>query len=182
MDERDAAQCSVRAARDAYLERNGFSTASYDAPWVNVTVLGITVPTPNTRRRSWALRVHDLHHVATRFGTDLSGEAEITAWELRRGVQELGLYVGAIVVTGALIGLLVAPRRTLRAFTAGGGSSASLYRSALDYDALLALSVLELRRELAVPADGLVQGPQGVHGGAPAASDPPPLTLSLTLS
>ena len=48
--------------------------------------------------RQRAVRWHDLHHVATRFGTDNVGEGEISAWELRRGLRGLGPYVGAIVL------------------------------------------------------------------------------------
>jgi hypothetical protein len=170
MNDHDATECSVRAARDRYLARNGFSTASYEAPWIEVALWGLSVPTPNTRHRQWALRVHDLHHVATQFGTDLTGEGELSAWELARGLRGLGLYVGAIVLSATLLGLLVAPRRTLHAFVRGRHSTASLYRSPRSYDQLLAMSVLELRRELGLPPAGLAQGPQGVHGNAPRTS------------
>jgi ubiquinone biosynthesis protein Coq4 len=101
------------------------------------------------------MRLHDLHHVATGFSTDFAGEGEISAWELRRGVRELGLYVGALVVTGAMLGVMVAPRRTLRAFHAARGSHASLYRSAHSYEDVLAMSIGALRRELELAQTGV---------------------------
>lgn len=153
-----ASATSVREGRDRYLAENGFSSAGYEARWLTVTVLGIPLPTPYTRRRRWAMKMHDLHHVATGFATDLAGEGEISAWELRRGVRELGMYVGAIVVAGALLGVLVAPRRTLRAFQAAQGSRTSLYRTAHSYEALLAMSIGALRRELGLSQTGVAAG------------------------
>ncbi len=64
---------------------------------------------PSHRR---AIRPHDLHHVATGFGTDNAGEGELSAWPLRRGLRGTGAYVGAIVVMNTTVGLLVASRRT----------------------------------------------------------------------
>jgi hypothetical protein len=100
------------------------------------------------RRR--ALKLHDLHHVVTGFGTDLAGEAEISAWELRRGLGGLGFYVGAIIVSVALLGLFIGPRRTLRAWRASR-STWSLFQIERDYEEIVRMSVGELRRELGVP-------------------------------
>jgi hypothetical protein len=168
----------VRAGRDAYLAQNGFTVAAYDAKWLIISVLGLPIPTPITKRRAWALRAHDLHHVATGYGTDYGGEAEITAWELRRGLSGLGAYVGGIVVLGAVLGLAVAPVRTLRAFRSSGASSRSLYRTARSYDELLEMPITQLRSELGIPVRGLVQSPQGLHADAPSRHEqtvPPPL-------
>lgn len=110
---------TVRRARDAYLEENGFTVASYAAKWTEATAFGIPIKVPNTPRHAWAIMLHDLHHVATGYGTDMRGEGEISVWEARRGLWPLGLYVAGIVVMGSLGGMLMAPRRALLALTVG---------------------------------------------------------------
>ena len=59
------ADWTVRQARDAYLEENGFDLASYEDPWTKASVLGIPFWVPNTARHRWAIRLHDLHHCVT---------------------------------------------------------------------------------------------------------------------
>ena len=129
---------TVRRARDAYLETNGFDVESYDGRWTKFELGPFTLGVPNTRRHRWAIMLHDLHHVATGYGTDIAGEGEISAWELRRGIRHLGPYVGSIVFAGALTGMLLAPRRT----------RATLFDPRSDYDALLDESVDRLRQRL----------------------------------
>jgi hypothetical protein len=160
---------SVESGRDAYLAENGFTVAAYEDPWTEASFLGIKFRVPNTARHREAIRLHDLHHVVTGYGTDLVGEGEVSAWELRRGLRGLGAYVGSIVFTGALAGLLVAPRRTLAAWRASrpGGS---LFQSRTDYATLLAMSVGELRRDLGVPQRGAAPSPRRLHAFAPASS------------
>jgi hypothetical protein len=104
--------------------------------------------------------------VATGFGTDLVGEGEISAWELRRGLRGLGAYVGSIVVAGAFAGMLAAPVRTLRAWRASSRQH-SLFRNKRPYDELLAMSVGDLRRELGVPDEGVADRPRRLHAYAP---------------
>ncbi|MCU1282787.1 MAG: hypothetical protein JWM53_6333 [bacterium] len=157
---------SVRAGRDAYLMENGFTVAAYDAKWTGASFLGLRFAVPNTRRHRWAIMMHDLHHVATGYGTDLSGEGEISGWELRRGLGRLGLYVGGIVFSGALMGLFVAPWRALAAWRASS-RRASLFQSKRSYDELLAMTVGELRAELGIPVSGIVDCQRGLHSNAP---------------
>lgn len=165
------AELSVREGRDRYLAENGFTVAAYSEPYTPASFLGLRFSVPNTDRHKWAIKLHDLHHVATGYGTDIVGEAEISAWEARRGVRELGLYVGAIVVSLALFGLTIAPRRTLRAWRASGANSRSLFgRADLDYEALLDLRVSELRAELQVPHAGVAQQPRRLHTFAPTST------------
>lgn len=101
--------------------------------------------------------------MVTGYGTDLCGEAEVSAWELRRGLRNLGLYVGSLVVMGTVAGLAIAPRRTLRAFFASGGGRGSLFTEASSYDDLLALRLGELRARLGVPEGGVATQRRGVH-------------------
>ena len=165
-----AADWSARRARDAYLAENGFTLEGYDDDWTSASFFGLKLAVPNTKRHRWAIMLHDLHHVATGFGTDLVGEGEISAWELR-GIRPLGLYVGSIVVAGALAGAVLAPRRALAAWRAAR-SARSLFElvPATDgsaYDALLDLTVGELRERLGIPRDGLAREPRRLHDYAP---------------
>lgn len=159
----------MAAGRDAYLAENGFTLATYEAKYTPYPLLGGSLPVPNPARRRWALRLHDLHHIATGYGTDQAGEGEISAWELRRGVRALGWYVGAIVISGALLGLLVAPRRTVRAWQRSAGTADNLCHGTQPYEALLQLSIGELRAMLGVPLDGLSDRPRELHAHAPCA-------------
>ncbi len=164
------AELAVRAGRDQYLTENGFTVAAYSAPFTPASFLGLRFSVPNTERHKWAIKLHDLHHVATGYGTDIIGEAEISAWEARRGVGSLGLYVGAIVVSLTLFGIAVAPRRTIRAWRASGANARSLFgRSDLDYEALLVRSIGDLRDELRIPRAGVAQQPRRLHTFAPIA-------------
>ena len=162
-----ADELPVRLLRDAYLAENGFSVDSYDANRAPIAVMGITIQIPNTPARRRAVRWHDLHHVATGFGTDFAGEGEISAWELRRGLRGLGLYVGAIVIGVAAIGLVVAPRRTLRAWLASGRGHGNLFaRDLADYEGLLNMNIAQLRERLHVPPRGIAAA-RGLHAAAP---------------
>lgn len=166
---------TVARALEAYLAENGFTLAEYDSAWTSASFFGLRFAVPNTARHRWAIMLHDLHHVATGYGTDLAGEAEISGWELRRGLGALGVYVASIVTLGALMGVVIAPRRALAAVRqpVRGPSLFERYteRSAsqreADYRALLALTVDELRDKLRVPASGIART-RRLHGYAPA--------------
>jgi hypothetical protein len=167
------ADWSTLRGRDAYLAENGFTVAAYDEPWTEASFLGIDFVIPNTPRHAALIRLHDLHHVATGYGTDLAGEGEISAWELRRGLGGLGLYVGSIVVAGALMGLLIAPRRALRAWSRAAEDAAkgSLFQASDAYEELLAGTVGDLRARLGVPPEGVAEGARGRHRNAPQATE-----------
>ncbi len=158
---------NARDARDLYLAENGFTVEAYDAKWTDASFFGIAFRIPNTKRHADAIKLHDLHHVATGYGTDLVGEGEISAWEFQRGVAALGPYVGTIVTMGFAAGLILAPRRTVAAFRAAH-AEASLFHSTKTYDALLAMTVGELRDELGVPRHGIATAPRKLHSFAPA--------------
>jgi hypothetical protein len=146
-DTRSAAQ-----ALDDFLADNGFTTQSYDAPTVAIPIGPLTIPLPNTEGRKKVVRLHDLHHVATGYHTDLIGEAEIGAWELRAGCTTLAawFYNGMAVALGLALG----PRRVWRAFREARGHR-TLYRLGRPYEQLLAMPLSELREALGIPAGGL---------------------------
>ena len=160
------ASMRVRDARDAYLAENGFTLGSYDEPTTEGSILGVKFRVPNPPAHQRGIRLHDLHHLATGFGTDHGGEAELSAWQVRRGLTGAGAYVSAIVLLNILLGLALAPRRTFAELRSLGGRG-SLYSMGVDYDALLERTVGELREALGIPQEGLAQRPRGLHAHAP---------------
>ncbi len=162
-------QTRVAQGRDSYFVENGFSLAGYADRWVKLKVFGVPVKFYNSAARKKVVPFHDLHHVATGYGTDLVGEAEIAMWELRGGCNSLILW--ALNGSAALFGLLTAPRRTLRALSRAGGQR-TLYRDALPYDQLIALTVGELRARLGVPPGGAADQPARLHPDAPGPTAP----------
>jgi hypothetical protein len=89
--------------------------------------------------------LHDLHHILTGFATDWIGEGEIGVWEIRTGCRSFAAYF--LNGGGVLIGLLLSPRRMVRAFHAAKGQR-NLYRDSVSYDRMLQMTVGELRAHL----------------------------------
>lgn len=159
------ASMNVRDARDLYLAENGFTTAEYQNDWGWFNVLGIRFAVPNSEGRKRGLPLHDLHHVALGYGTDLVGECEVSAWELRAGLDGFGWFVKYLVFQTSVLGLLIAPRRTIASWRAARGRR-SLYVAPLSNDALMALTVGELREHLGVPTRGVATAVPRRHDGA----------------
>lgn len=138
----------LEEALEAYYRRNGFSPHAPER-FIAVHFGRVTLPFPNTDGRRRVLRLHDLHHVATGYDTDLRGEAEIGAFELGAGCgnsfvvwfYDLGTWV---------IGLARWPRRTLRGFLRGRRTRTSLFTSPARAQAP---TVGALREALGVVAD-----------------------------
>ncbi len=156
---------SVREARDAYLTENGFGIEQYDSDSVTANFWGIRVPVPNPPSRKLAIRYHDLHHVMTGYGTDPTGEAEVSVWEVRRGIRVFAFYVRLLVLTGLFLGLFHSPRAVRTAWKASKGNP--LPKPTMDhYESLLELTLGDLRREYGVPEQGL-GGPRKLNLDAP---------------
>lgn len=115
------------------------------ARWVKVRMGPFPVYFPNTAGRRRAVRLHDLHHIATGYQPTLIGEAEIGAWELASGCRN---YLAAWILNAAAvaIGLFLSPRRVFRAF-ARGRRSRNLYPTGWS-ESLLEGTVGELREKL----------------------------------
>ena len=132
---------TVRAGRDRYLADNSLSVASYTESGFPISVGKSRIQLPNPG----LLHLHDLHHVVTGYGTGLVGEAEISAYELRAGCRSLMIYV--LCVGAILRAMFVAPRRIVRAWRRARGAR-TLYHTGIPYEALLDMSVADLRRHL----------------------------------
>lgn len=149
---------SVREARARYFERNGFGDGGYDAKWVKLALGPIPLAIPNSAARVRAVRLHDLHHVATGYDTNVLGEAEIGAWEI--GGSCRGFVAAWILNLYAMVlGYFIDPSAVFRAFVRGRHTR-NLYRGEWD-EALLDRRVGDLREQLrlgppaaaATPAD-----------------------------
>jgi hypothetical protein len=154
----------VREARAQYFERNGFGDGGYHAKWVKLALGPIPFAFPNNAARVRAVRLHDLHHVATGYDTNLLGEAEIGAWEI--GSSCRGFVAAWILNLYALtLGLWIDPGAVLRAF-ARGRRTENLYRGEWD-EALLEARVGELRERLrlAQPAAAVTAGDRVAFAG-----------------
>jgi hypothetical protein len=146
---------TVKESVERYMNVNGFSRAEYAAKTVPVKVGPITFQLPNGAARQKAIAQHDVHHVLTGYLTDLTGEAEIGAFELRGGCTNAFLWF--INLAAVAVGLFIAPRRIVRAFRAAKGAH-TLYRLDLAAAEVEPLTVAELRARAGIP----------VHGYAPA--------------
>jgi hypothetical protein len=143
---------TLAEARDDYYRRNGFGAdGGASQAWVDFKLGPIPMPFPNTAARRRAVRYHDLHHALTGYGTDILGEFEIGAWEVASGCADHWV-AWQLNLAGMMAGLLVAPRRVLRAWRRGR-QTRNLYR--LPYDeALLGRRVGDVRHELGLDAPG----------------------------
>jgi hypothetical protein len=137
---------TVREAREDYFRRNGLSEAGYADRCVRLRVGPVSVWFPNTAARRRAVKLHDLHHVATGYDTTWTGEGEIAAWELAAGC---GRHLAAWLLNagGLAIGIAIAPRRTCRAWKRGWRSR-SLYAARELDESMLDIDVAELRARL----------------------------------
>jgi hypothetical protein len=83
---RYADSMTVAAARAAFFVDGGLGAdGGSGARWVRVESRPIPFFVPNPACRVAAAKLHDLHHVATGYGVDWPGEAEIAAWEIASG-------------------------------------------------------------------------------------------------
>jgi hypothetical protein len=146
----DGGTLRVREARARYFRANGFAAdGGYGDAWVKLQMGPVALRLPNTPQRVRAVRFHDLHHIATGYATDWTGEAEIAAWEIASGCADhhaawlLNLWAMAI-------GLVIAPRAVARAFVRGRRTR-NLYRETWS-DALLEPTVGALRARLGLDA------------------------------
>lgn len=143
---------TVREAVDQYLEENRFSRDEYTKKSVPLKVGPWMFQLPNGPTRQRVIPLHDMHHAITGYGTDLIGEAEIGAWELRAGCTNAFLY--AINLAGVFVGLFLSPRRVLRAFRRARGAR-SLYVARKSADELDRMTVDEVRALMNVPEGGV---------------------------
>ncbi|MBK8259239.1 MAG: hypothetical protein IPK82_42105 [Polyangiaceae bacterium] len=111
--------------------------------WFWIRLGPLRIPFIHPRQFHW----HDLHHVALGYETNVVGEAEISAFELRTGTKTF--LVTVLCVLGVLVGLFAAPGRTWTAFRRARGCR-NLYGAALPHPEVLAWTVDDLRRWMGI--------------------------------
>ena len=145
---------TVAVAVERYMQDNGFSREEYTAKSVPVKVGPLTIRLPNGPARQRAIAQHDVHHVLTGYHTDLTGEAEIGAFELRGGCTSFFLWM--INLAAVVAGLFIAPRRVFRAFRRAKGAK-TLYALNLGAGEVAPLELEALRARASVPRGGYVR-------------------------
>ena len=143
---------NVAQAFQQYLDENGFNVEEYTKPFVTMTIGPMKLKMKNRPARQKAIPLHDLHHVATGYGTDLAGEAEIGTWELRAGCPNVFLVL--INFAALVLGVFIAPGRVVRAWRNAKGAR-SLYVQGDGFEALTRLDVAALRQRVGVPNEGV---------------------------
>lgn len=140
------------------------TTASYTDPTLDIPIGPFRLPLPNTAGRKVVVPWHDLHHLATGYGTDFTGEAEIGIWELRAGCTTVAAYVYNLMAVAG--GGVISPLRTWRAFQGARGTR-TLYRLRLDYEATLDMELTAMRAMMGIAPGGLAREPAARHAAAP---------------
>ena len=150
---------TVRETLPVFFHANGFAEdGGYNDAWVKLKVGPIPVAFPNIEARRACVRGHDVHHLVTGYQLDWPGEMEIGAWEVATGCRHY--WVAWILNLWAFgMGLVLHPRRTVRAFCRGRHSR-NIYRD--EYEMVLDERLGDLCRRLGLhhqptptPADWL---------------------------
>ena len=138
-------ELTLRDARTQYFVVNNFAWGGYDDKWVKVEYGLLRFYFPNTKGRVKVVRYHDLHHILTEYGTSLSGETEIGAWEVATGCTR-SLAAWLLNLSGFAWGLVINPKNVYKAFLRGR-QTANLYHLPFN-DELLSSRVGDLRQQL----------------------------------
>lgn len=105
--------------RQAFLGNKGFVGDDDPHRWIEWVRLGpLPIPVPNPPSRPHALKLHDLHHILTGYGTDWRGEYQISGWEVGAGLYR-NPVAWMFCLLGLAAGLVVCPRLTVRAYARG---------------------------------------------------------------
>ena len=143
------AEPSLAALRDAFRSRNGIVEADRRVEWIRLGPIPFPIPNPPVRRR--ALRIHDLHHLVTGYGTDLTGEFQVSGWECGAGLHDEPA-AWAFCPAGTLGGMFRCPRRTVAAYARGRRSRTLFGQRPERADALtLAAATAWCRTDVAHP-------------------------------
>jgi hypothetical protein len=142
----DEATATLREALDRYFATQSLpADGGYGDRWVPIRIGPFPFAYPNTAGRRRVAPAHDLHHVLTGYGTDLTGEGELAAWEIGAGCRDRTALQLELRVLG--FALAWCPGRLFRAFLSGR-QCRNLLGAACTDDAFLGRSVGSVREEL----------------------------------
>lgn len=91
------------------------------------------------------LHLHDLHHIALGAKTNIQGEAQVSAFELRTG--SLPGLVAFYCLISCFLGFVLYPCSTILAFRRARGAR-NLYNQKISYQELLQENIEDLRERL----------------------------------
>lgn len=140
-------QLPIREALQVYFSKYHFTNGGYHLKWFTLKIGPMSIPLPNIKARVDAVKIHDIHHLATEYPATLRGEAEIGAWEIASGC---GGYSAAWVLNfgSFFYGLFFFPKALLRAFLRGSVCKTSLYYNTVYDEALLCRTIGEIREHI----------------------------------
>lgn len=135
---------TVQDALTNFYNVNGFDDAGgANKKIAYLKVAGVGVPIYNFKQRREQIWKHDLNHILTDYKTDWKGETAISGWEVATGGYGFNL-VWLLIFGGFLIGVLVYPRITFRAFVRGQYSKSHVTVNT-SREELLKMNLEELR-------------------------------------
>jgi ubiquinone biosynthesis protein Coq4 len=142
----------TRDALARYFERRGIKPEAESIDewlrenWAYMNVRGHRIPIKPLYGYKHVVILHDVHHLLTGYETTWTGEMEVAAWELGSGGCGPHWLMWGNRLFSLLLGLLTAPRATVRAFRRGRAYR-NLYH--LDCHDVLRSHVEDLQRYVA---------------------------------
>jgi hypothetical protein len=133
----------------AFYREKMFSDDAEKVHWISIKLGPIKIPFLNLRQRREAIYLHDLNHLLTNYDTTWTGEGEIAAWELASGFPKK-YWIGYVYPPMTfLIGLIIAPRKTVTAFKKGIGKN-NIYKLQLERVELEQMKISDLKKALKI--------------------------------
>jgi ubiquinone biosynthesis protein Coq4 len=101
---------------------------------------------PNFDARRKAVIKHDIHHLLTGYSTNVSGESEISAWEIGSGCKK---YWAAFLIdtSGVMMGIPFNLWNVIKAFSRGRRTR-NLYNDSISTEKALDMKISKLREHL----------------------------------
>jgi hypothetical protein len=140
-------EMTVLEALQAFYKRYGINAdGGIRDPAVKVEVFrGFSLYIPNVEARKKIVWKHDIHHVLTGYSAIMSGEAEVSSWEIASGCWHWVPFT--LNTWGMTLGFVLNPSGIWRAWKRGSHSR-NLYSAPDSFEAVSRLSVGELKNEL----------------------------------
>lgn len=115
--------------------------------WAYFKIGLITIPIPNTKERREMIYLHDLNHIVNGYETTWRGESMVSIWEFTTGGWGYRPMIWGLIFSAMSIGFVLYPRAVFGAFMRGQYTR-SLWSLGLSKQALLALTIPDLKRQL----------------------------------
>jgi hypothetical protein len=155
---------TVHDALGDYFERRGVKPESESVDewlrekWAYMSIGRCRVPIKPLYGYKKVVVLHDVHHLVTGYDTTWAGEFEVAAWELGSGGCGPYLLMWQNRILTMLLGTILAPTRTWRAFRRGRGAH-NVYR--FECRTVLDREVDDVRAYACGPADSKSERDRG---------------------